>query len=386
MRYTRREFLERAAGVGLALGAAKFLPGCGSPLVGRQPALPDSQANAATGKPSRVAAVRGQDLYDMTRAALAAFGGAAALVQPGQTVFIKPNLIGAGSSHHPLFTTGEATKPEIILTVAEECLKAGAARVIIGDGAQVTRFDWNALYTLDGATSLSAAAAQLNATYSGQVELACLNADSPEWDAVPAPYSGLGEIVVSSLVRRADRIISLPVLKTHRLAQLTLSLKNFMGVTSLAQYGGADSGYRLALHSAPGGLEQSFLDIVAGVRPDFTLIDASIGCEGNGPYVLPGAWGATVDVRDRLGDWLMLASRDLVAADATAARIIGADPAGIAQLQRAYERGLGEIRAEEIQLDGATLDELRMPWKPAEPITSPTDLLEPTLALQREQA
>jgi uncharacterized protein (DUF362 family) len=100
------------------------------------------------------------------------------------------------------------------------------------------------------------------------------------------------------------------------------------------------------------------------VKPDLAIIDASIGIEGNGPSAEEGQ-GITVDMRDRLGSWLLLASTDLVAADATAARIIKHDVSGIRQLSMAYDMGLGEMREEAIQIIGERLDDLRVDWVPA---------------------
>jgi uncharacterized protein (DUF362 family) len=286
-------------------------------------------------------------------------------VQPGETVFIKPNLLSAGLGRADVTATGEVAKVEIIVAVAEECLQAGAARVIIGDAAQVVRFDWEELKTLDGATNLAAEAARLNAQYDERVSLACLNSDSPEWVPLPTRRTNLGEIYVSSLVARADRIISIPVLKTHRHAKVTLSLKNFIGTTPIARYGGGSERVgRSSLHYAAGGPMACFLDIVDALRPDLAVVDASIGCEGYGPWVRPNE-GKTVDLRQRLGDWLVLASTDLVAADTTAARIIGQDYTQIPYLTDAYEQGLGQAQADEIDLQGATLDELRVEWEPA---------------------
>lgn len=363
IRLSRRQFLTRSLAAGATIGAAHFLPGCGTTTAAIEAPIPPLNP---TGLPARVAAVRGSDLARMVRDAFDAFGGASAIVHPGETVFLKPNLVGAGMVKHDLFSTGECTKIEIIIAVAEECLRAGAALVTIGDAGQVRQFSWDDLRTLDNSTTLPAEVQRLNNTYGERVSLACLNADSPAWDAIVSPYSGLDQILISSLAARADRVISLPVIKTHRFAQVSLSLKNFMGVTSSEYYGEGALTFRSKLHHAPGGLEQTFLDIVAALRPDFTLIDASIGCEGNGPHVLPGWWGTTVDVRERLGEWLMLASNDLVAADATAARIIGHDPAAVRHIALAYDRGLGQMRQELITLAGASLDELRMDWQPAE--------------------
>jgi uncharacterized protein (DUF362 family) len=366
---------------GLSFGAGHLVAGCGA----EHAFAPEAPRFAPTDEPARVSAVRGSNLEIMTRQALDSLGGAGAVVAPGETVFVKPNLVGAGMVHHPLFTSGECTKPEVFLTVAEECLRAGAAEVIIGDGGQVERFAWNEMVTLDGSTSVPEKVEWLNGRYEGTLRLACLNADSPGWDAVAAGPSGLGQIYVSSLASRADRIISIPVIKTHRFAQMTLSLKNMMGVSPAEYYGQPGMTYRTKLHGAPAGLEQAFLDIASAVRPDLVIIDGSIGCEGNGPHVMPGWWGTPVDLRDRLGDWVLLASRDPVAADATAARMTGHEPSSVRHLLMAFNQGLGQLREDRTQLDGATLDELRVDWLPAEPVDGFNDVILEGIAMLLEK-
>ena len=353
-RITRRDLLKSGANATLAFGASQLITGCG----GITPPF------APTGKPSRVAAIRGTDLYVMTREALAVFGGAEAIVSPGETVFIKPNFCTAGFLPVDGVANGSCTKPDIVVAVAEECLRVGAGKVIIGDGGQAWTFSWEELHTLDGSTNLAEEAKRLNAAYPGKLQLACLIGDSPAWDAIPSPYTNLGEIYVSSLVSRADKIISVPVLKTHMMTQVTASLKNFVGATSTEDYGfGTPS--RMKLHNAIGGIEQCFLDICSAIKPAFAIIDGSVCGEGNGPTIIPGLMGATVDMKDRLGDWLLLASNDLTAADATAARVISHDVSQVKHLTMAYDQGLGQIHEELIEIVGASLDELRVEWQPA---------------------
>lgn len=326
-----------------------------------------------------MAAVTGEDLAQMARDTLDAFGGAGAIVQPGETVFIKANFCAAGLVSHDVITSGDSTKPEIVLAVAEECLKAGAAKVTVGDAGQVAHYEWRDLHTLDGLTNMFDEAIRLNALYGGRLRLACLNSQSPDWEAVPSCTS-LGEIEVSSLVMQADRVISLPVLKTHRWTRITGSMKNFVGTTSVNRYGAMN--WRYKLHNA--GIEQCFLDIVRAVQPDFTIIDCSVCCEGNGPHVLPGYWGTTVDMRERLGTWVLLASRDFAAADATAARMISQDPYQVPYLGMAYHQGIGQIHEGLIDLVGAQLSDLRVEWTPAEPTDGFWDILIPGIHMLLE--
>jgi uncharacterized protein (DUF362 family) len=282
-------------------------------------------------------------------------------------VFIKPNMVSLPWAYTGnCFAGGECTKPEIILAVAEECLRAGAAEVIIGDGSQMVRLDWSLAAALDGSSNLVDEARRLASSYGKPVSVVSLEADSPSWTEVPS-RTYLGNIAVSSFLTDADRVISIPVAKTHAWAQLTLSLKNFVGVTSLERYAvwTGDSWNRGGEfdHSSPRAIAAIYLDVVDGVKPDLAVVDFSIGVEGDGPTL--GLGGRTVDVRRRLGSWLVLASPDLVAADATAARIMSHDVASQRQLVMAYEMGLGEPREEAIELVGESLGTLRMPWQAA---------------------
>jgi len=158
------------------------------------------------------------------------------------------------------------------------------------------------------------------------------------------------------------------VAKTHSWAQLTLALKNFVGVTSLERYAvwvnnsHWDRGGELD-HSTPQAIGQIYLDVVDAVRPDLSIIDFSIGIEGDGPTL--GSGGRTVDMMQRLGSWLIIASTDIMAADATAARIMRHDVDEIKQLGMGFDMGLGEIRESSIEMIGDKLSRLRVPWDPA---------------------
>jgi len=368
--FSRRQFLASGIHCAAAGYAGSLLHGCNSTLP--VPPVAPVDANA------RVAAVLGTNLRARTRDALDAFGGAGAIVGEGESVFIKPNFGAFGMVKYNPVTAGDCTKPEIVITVAEECLKAGASKVIIGDAGQSNRYDWNEIYTLDGSTTMSTEAARLDAAYPGKIALACLNADSPDWLPIPSPYTKLGEVYISSLVALADKVISLPVLKSHRWTHITGAMKNFVGVTSTQRYGYGIQ-WRFRLHDA--GIEQCFLDIIKAVQPNFAILDCSICCEGNGPHVCPGYWGETADMRDRLGQWLLLSGPDFAAVDATAARVITHDVSTITHLQMAYNQGIGQIQENRIELAGASLAELRVDWKPAEITEGFLEVLWPGLHL-----
>lgn len=320
---------------------------------------------------SKVAAVRGSELGSMAIEGLDLLGGIEKVIKPGDIVFIKPNLVHVGipteevTDATKIFKSGECSKTEIVIAVAEACLKAGANEVIIGDGAHVPSYSWESVVTLDGFTNLATEARRMISTYNRKVTLACLEADSPGWVDIISG-SSLGKIAVSNLALGADRVISIPVIKTHSSTGISLSLKNFVGVSSFTRHGNSLH-VRSALHQSSGGIHQCIVDIVAALKPCLTVIDCSIGAEGDFPRMVKNL-RKTVDMRERLGSWLILASPDLVAADATVARMIGEDVNNIKHLILAHELGLGEINENRIEILGDTLENLKVKWQLASPM------------------
>ena len=354
----RREFVRKSMGTAIALGTPWYLTNCQDNNTILKPP-PDEN--------SQVAAILGDNLDSMTRDAVDALGGMKTIVSEGETVFIKPNFVSfPWAQYNNCFQIGECTKPEIVIAVTEECLKAGASEVIIGDGSHLPTFEWQYAITLDGSKNLSNEATRLSSLYDGKVTLACLENDSPAWIDIPSVTS-LNHIAISSLVASADKVISIPVAKTHSWAQLTLALKNFIGITPLSRYAQLidNTWWNRGTfdHSSPQAIAQVYLDIVKSIKPDLSIIDFSIGVEGDGPTLDYG--GSTVNTIDRLGSWAIIASTDIMAADATAARMMSHDTEKIRQLTMGFNMELGEIREQYIEILGEKLDNLRMPWKPA---------------------
>jgi uncharacterized protein (DUF362 family) len=355
---TRRQFLTASVNTAVILGAPKLLASYSD----KESIHVNVQKKNAT-----VAAIRGDNLDTITRDAIDALGGIQKVVSKGETVFIKPNFVNfPWAQYNNCFHKGECTKPEIIIAVTEECLKAGASEVIIGEGSHLPKFDWQYAISLDGRTNLVKEAERLSSLYDRKVTLACLETDSPGWVEVPT-RTPLGKIAISSLVAMADKVISIPVAKTHSWAQLTLAAKNFLGITPLSRYAQfIDNTWwnRGAFdHSSPQAIAQVYLDIVKSITPDLSIIDFSIGIEGNGPTTSQG--GTPLNMKERTGSWAIIASIDIMAADATAARIMSHDTNKIKHLKMGFDMQLGQIREELIDLVGEKLDNLRVQWKSA---------------------
>ena len=305
----RRKFCKTSISTAIAIGMPGYLSGCNK----SSPVLPPSDGITA-----QAATITGDKLDSMTRDAIDALGGMNTIINKGDTVFIKPN------------------------------------------------FDWKHAVTLDGNTDLVTESARLSSLYHGKIILACLETDSPSWINVLSE-TPLNKIAISSLAATADKVISIPVAKTHSWAQLTLASKNYLGITPLSRYAQwvDNSWWNRGTfdHRSPEAIAQVYLDIEKSIKTDLSIIDFSIGIEGNGPTRNNG--GTTLNMKDRLGTWAIVASKDIMAADATAARIMNHDVNSISQLTMGFNMGLGEVREESIEIIGEKLENLHVSWKKA---------------------
>ncbi len=394
-RISRRELLKRgAAGLGAAVAAPVLLHlGChggsgGDDLGGGPDDSPEADVAAETGTPpaARVHAVLAADLADLhgmgMRAAEAL--GFTGVALAGKTLFLKPNFVALGMEILGCgfdANTGEVTKPELVVGVAEQCLKAGAARVVIGEGSQTASWEWDTVTfvegsSIEGATEMKTAVERLKTVYGAErVDLVCLNGAN-EWKVIPSSstHAAMADgISMGRAMFEADHIVSMPVLKTHQWARMSGAMKNFFGGASIDIHGNGIS--RCKLHVAydtatchgieNAGVSGSFVDMVKwrqdqGYR-DYAIVDGTICLEGNGPHKAPVNDGRTIHTKNRnaAGKYFVLASDDLLATDATLARLIGLQPDDIKGIRMARNAGLGVT--EDIAIEGAALADLAIP-------------------------
>ena len=140
-----------------------------------------------------------------------------------------------------------------------------------------------------------------------------LNHDDVHTVPLRSWFTALPELALPQAVLDADVVVSMPKLKTHHWAGVTCSMKNLFGVVPGAVYGWPKN----VLHFR--GIDESILDIVATVRPHLAIVDGVVGMEGDGP-IMGRAKAAGV----------VLMGRDVVAVDASAARVMGLRPEGVA--------------------------------------------------------
>ncbi|MEA3469031.1 MAG: DUF362 domain-containing protein [Thermodesulfobacteriota bacterium] len=250
----------------------------------------------------------GKDYTSLVSSVLQPLGGIAAFVKPGDQVVVKPNI---GWDRRP--EQGANTHPEIVRAVVELAIQAGAKTVMVFDR---TCNEKRRCYVNSGIQSALESI--------GNKKVQCSHVDKRKF--IPVTIEKGKSINKWSFYKdalQADCYINIPVAKHHSLAQLTLGLKNTMGVIG---------GNRGKIH---GNMGQNLADLNTVIRADLTIIDATRILLRNGPQ---GGNIKDVKVLDTI-----LASPDPVAADAYATTLFGIKPEQIDSTRAAAAMGLGEM-------------------------------------------
>ncbi len=252
------------------------------------------------------------------------------LIVQGKVILLKPNFVGLDSDNLMM-----NTHPAVVGAARESFLRLGARRVVVGEGPALER-DSEAIVE---AMRLREHIGRLPGTFVD------LNVDEVHRVSLKTRASRLHELHLPQAVLQADLVVSMPKLKTHHWAGVTLSLKNMFGIVPGCCYGWPKN----ILHWA--GITQALIDINSTVRPDFVIVDGIVGMEGNGPIQgTPKACGVLV-----VGD-------DPVAVDATCVRLMDLVPDRISYLVYAASL-LGHLKEENIQQIGESIDSVRTPFE-----------------------
>ena len=281
---------------------------------------------------SRVSIVRteGNDekkIASAVRESIRLIGGLRDIVHPGDLVLIKPNLVAVPETR----LSGAVTRWEVCRAIADMVMEIGAEPVIAESSAAGVNTE----------EVIQAAGYQELRDQGYQV----LSLDDSPKAALPIPRGRVfPEVAVFELVKRADVLISVPVMKTHDQTEVTLSLKNMKGTLQDFQ--------KKAFHKQ--GLLEAVVDLNERLKPALTVIDGTFGQEGLGPI-----FGSPVEMD------LILASKDLVAADAVAGKIMGYDPEEVMITRKAAARGLGEMDLSRIEVQGLQIADVQRRFKRA---------------------
>ncbi len=248
----------------------------------------------------------------------------------GRNVLLKPNLVE--------FDPGTVinTDPRLVAATVEALRLLGAAAVTVGEGPGHRR-DVQDVVSRSGL---------LDALGEVKAPFVDLNADAVRRVPLRSRYTTLGELWLPQTVLGADVVISMPKMKTHHWAGVTLSLKNLFGCLPGRVYGWPKN----VLHWA--GIQPSILDIAGAVRPRYAIVDGIVGMEGNGPIQ-----GDPVEVG------VLVFGDDPVATDVVTASLMGLDPTLVPYLVEAG-RFLGQSERERIVDAGEDPSRFARPFAP----------------------
>jgi uncharacterized protein (DUF362 family) len=314
--------LRRRAFVGGAL-LTTALAGCS-----RAPRWERSAVRRATRSRVAILPASGYDdrLVEVVRRGARLF----ALDVAGKTIVLKPNFV----EFDPAGVIN--THPALVGAAIEAFRREGARRVVVAEGPGHHR-DTEHLLTASG---LYPVLRHAGARY------ADLNTDDTRAVRTRSHYTSLERLHLPDTILKADLLVSMPKLKTHHWAGVTLSMKNMFGCIPGAVYGFPKN----VLHWA--GIDQSIIDINSALPTRrFAIVDGVVGMEGNGP--IQG------EAR-RCG--AIVFGEDPVAVDATAARLMTIDPRRVTHLAEAG-RFLGHLAEERIDQIGEPLDRLRQDFR-----------------------
>jgi len=226
-------------------------------------------------------------------------------LKKGAKVLIKPNVVGNFSKNQIAITT----HPSLIEAVCK-ILKKNNCKIFIGDSSFANP---ETAFRLSGIKKIANKYGK--SVIFEQTKLIKINDKKAKV---------LRHFKISEIIKKADLIINMPKLKTHMLTKYTGAIKNL--------YGCIPGGMKQKLHAEAIG-EKNFskllIDIYQNIKPGLNIMDGIIGMEGNGP---------TAGTAKKSG--IILASRNAVALDIIAAKIIGFKPKKIYAIKEAIKRNL----------------------------------------------
>jgi uncharacterized protein (DUF362 family) len=312
----RREFLTGVGGLAAAGAGAKWL-------------YDQNEASFRASVFVAKAASYDVDLEPIIRSGLGELGLAPSWAK-GKSVLLKPNLVEP--SHDAPHIN---THPAVVHAAARVFQGWGAREVFVAEGQGHCR---DTQYVLDE----SNLGAMLD---EARLDFVDLNHDDHFFVLNEFKKTALPHLCLPASLKRADLIVSMPKLKTHHWAGVTLSLKNLFGVLPGIYYGWPKN----VLHHA--GIDNSILDIAAAVKPHLAIVDGIIGMEGDGPIM-----GTPIN------SGVLVIGTNLPSVDATCARLMGINPWRVAYLNAASAK-LGPISEGHIQQRGESITSLAQNFK-----------------------
>jgi uncharacterized protein (DUF362 family) len=269
---------------------------------------------------AKVSIVRGTDPQSITVKALELVDAKNSILCD-KPILIKPNYI---NSKHP--STGITTDSRVIEGVIKYLKLHGFSELIVGEGCG---------YSDTFRAFRNAGVDKLKDKWG--VKLVDLNKDEFV-ETFPSNPLALKKVKIAKTALEST-LISVPKLKLHGGAGVTLGLKNMMGVMTP----------KGSMHD--GNLSRNIADLASVVIPNLTVIDGIIAGEGHETSGNP----VKMD--------LVIAGVDPVMVDAVGASVMGVSPINVKHLRHAVEKGLGTLDLSQIEVVGESIERVRKKFR-----------------------
>jgi uncharacterized protein (DUF362 family)/NAD-dependent dihydropyrimidine dehydrogenase PreA subunit len=256
-------------------------------------------------------------------------GGMASVVKDAKMALLKPNFVAGRPAR-----TGSTTSFALLKAVSEEVRACGAQPVLCESPG--TEFDREATYTILGVEKFCA---------ENGIHIIRVDPEGGEQDWIELRPKGAKRLHRFRVPRflQAACFINLPVLKTHVVSTMTLGMKNPMGILPRPD--------RRAMHTL--GIDQCIVDMNRGIKPDLTIVDGSVGQDGEGPL-----YGEKADLQ------VLVAGRHSLAVDLASCQLVGVKPRDIPHLRLALEQ-LGKPSWTLVGEDVGVIKQFRLPEQKA---------------------
>ena len=334
---TRREFLHTS--MGILLGATIGNLGCTS-------FTPESSESKSV---VSIARIKNDKIAIAVEKAIDLLGGIGNVTKDKERIMLKPNLVAEG----PAFTT----KPDVIKTLAQLMKKAGK-EVLIGEGSAAA----SGFNVKDGEVCRTKKREildnmqqfvfdRLGYTEIGRsMGIPLINLHSGEMAEVEVPNGFVfDKISLHRSLTDIDLLCSVPMMKTHTLATVTLAMKNLIGLyPGTVYYSVRGLVHDLTAEVEPSGTAAAIVDMVRANKLGLVVVDGSMAMEGDGPTE-----GTLVKMD------LIIAGTNPLATDMVTASIMGFEPTEIPTFTWAHKAGMKPIRLNEIEIRGEKLENVR---------------------------
>ncbi len=310
----------------------------------------------ATAEPKPVVAIvriTNDKITTAVEKAIDLLGGLGQVMKGKDSVLLKPNLVSTQAT--------AVTKPEVIRALAQ-VMKGAGKEVLIGEGsAAAPNFNVVSMQTFrTSRRDILDPMQQYVFEQLGYAEMAktlhvpLVNLHSGDLVEVPVPGGFVyDKLTIHKSLVDVDLLCSVPMMKTHQLATVTLGMKNLVGVFPGTMY----QAIRGRMHDDAARIEPTaasavVVDMVRANKLGLVVVDGSMAMEGNGPSI-----GKLVKMD------VIIAGTNPVATDMVAASAMGFEPGEVPTFAWANKAGLTPVGLSEIEVRGDSLDQVRRPFQ-----------------------